>query len=333
MILSFNDTAPQYGGRVDGSVILRSGTRGVARTRCRPANTRQRQRWVPPWSFAQASDAWANLATEVQENWADTAAAFSAWPIQGSPRFTDGKTFFQNFFTVLLLVDEFASVPDPPEEEPDWQERPKWFPFAEWVYGYYTLKAETEFAENTHLLFSGLPPSPTVFNGEWFGEKIIGNEIFDWGLYPNEEWDGIHTMIENSFGAIDDSMKIWGRVWEIYPDTGFIRVLKDPCTPTPTAAVGQEWLDIIIYNDWSSDTDEATFYCIDSEEAIIGSIDLGYIEAEDYAEDFISLDFEKTTADIDHIEFVIRWWDGEQANGTLDYGGELVFEASLYPGM
>ena len=331
MILSFNDTAPQYGGRVDGSVILRYGTRGVARTRFRPANTRQRQRWVPPWTFAQASDAWANLDTETQTNWADTAAAASAWPIQGSPRFTDGKTFFQNYFTVLLLVDEFASVPDPPEEQPDWQERPKWFPFAEWNSGVYTLKAETEFAMDTHLLFSSLPPSPTVFNGEWFGEKIVGNEIFYGGLYPDEEWDGIHYMIENTFGTINASMKIWGRGWEIYPETGFIRVLKDPCTPDPTEEVLTDTVYFDVFNDWDSVLTYNTFDAYDWEINFIGTTSFGSANPFETMSGSMTLDAGYSLEDIGHFDYWAEWEDGETFGDGLGYGGEELFEYTATP--
>ncbi len=250
MILTFESTAPEYNGRVDETVILRSGTRGVARTRSRPSTARQRQAWHPPWLFTPATEAWAGLDALARASWEGAADTLSAWPIQGSPRFTTAQVFFQNYYTVLLLLDAGAAVPTAPPSGPLWQTLPQWFEFAEWIDNRYTLKAQTDFDAGTQLLFSGLPPSATVFNGEWFGEQIIGNNTFTAGLSGDEDWDGIHDMFVSTYGAINRGQKIWGRVWEVYPGTGFIRVLKDPCTvdPEPT---GETFIDIEVYNAYS----------------------------------------------------------------------------------
>ena len=331
MILSFNDTAPQYGGRVDGTVILRYGTRGVARTRSRPANSRQRQAWHPPWLFKPATVAWFELDALARASWVDAADNLSAWPIQGSPRYTTAQLFFENYYTVLLLVDEFASVPDPPTEEPSWQERPKFWEFAEWVSDIYTLKAETEFAIDTHLLFSGLPPSRTVFNGEWFGEKIIGNEIFYSGLTADEEYDGTHYMIENAFGTIDNTMKIWGRVWEIYPDTGFIRVLKDPCTIDPTEAPAPtNVLNLNIYNDYVAVAEFVFVYAL-TEGFTIGQTEINDIYPAQIESGTITLDEGYELTDIEEIELTSYWFDGEDQSVTVAYNQENPFPYSIEP--
>ncbi len=331
MILTFESTAPAYNGKVEGSVILRSGTRGVARTRFRPANSRQRQRWVPPWSFRSAAIAWGNLSEEVQDDWNETAAAAEIWPIQGSPRITDGKTFFENYLTVLLLIDPAAAVPNPPPDEPEWQTLPQWFEFAEWIADRYTLKAETEFQEDTHLIFSGLPPSPSVFNGEWFGEQIIGNNAFTSGLLPDEEWDGIHDMIETAFGPINDTMKIWGRVWEVYPATGFIRVLKDPCTPDPTTEIPYTTAPYGIYN--NHDAEMASSYIAFTN----GSEAVGYIYWDNtpaYTTESGTFDFLEgfDSSDVTYAAIHAQWDDGEL--GFWAYYGPWSwnpFNFTVYP--
>ncbi len=250
MILQFESTAPEYNGRVGGDIYRRQANRGVARTRSRPANARQRTRWSPPWSLTPATNAWDEMDEANRATWETAAGTLSAWPIQGSPRNTTAQLFFENYYTVLLILDAGAAVPAAPTSAPSWQSFPQWFQFAEWIDDRYTLKAETEFAEESQILFSGLPPSPSVFNGEWFGEKIVGNNTFTDGLEPNELWDGIHDMIETEFGPINDTLKIWGRVWEVYPSTGFIRVLKDPCTPDPPEPPPGATAPIEIYNDY-----------------------------------------------------------------------------------
>jgi len=64
-------------------------------------------------------------------------------------------------------------------------------------------------------------------------------------------------MIETEYGPINDTMKIWGRVWEVYPGTGFIRVLKDPCTPDPVAEIPYTTAPFGIYNDYDEDIYQA----------------------------------------------------------------------------
>lgn len=143
----------------------------------------------------------------------------------------DGETYFANYYTVLLLQDDSAEVPDVPMALVDWQSRPKFFEIAEWDDGVYTLKAETEFAEETTLMLSGLPPTLTGFKPQFNLEEIIGFHTFDDGLSEDEYWDGANSLMETAFGPIDSTMKIWGRVWEI--SDGFIRTIKDPCGPDP----------------------------------------------------------------------------------------------------
>ncbi len=270
MILTFNDTAPPYNGRDGGNVILRYGTRGVARTRSRPATARERQRWAPPWSFGVAAIAWGNLSAEVQSEWEETAAAAVIWPLQGSPRYTDGKTFFENYFTVLLLLDAGASVPLAPASGPEWQTLPSFFEFAEWISDVYTLKAKTDFEPGTQIMFSGLPPSKSVFNGEWYGEQIIGSNTFTSGLEPDDNFDGISAMFNIAFGAIDPTQKIWGRLWEVYPDTGFARVLLGPCTADPVPDEPLTEAPIGIYNDYDQVMVESyIMFTTDTEDAAL----------------------------------------------------------------
>ncbi len=333
MILQFNDTAPQYNGRVDGDVILRNGTRGVGRIRSRPSTSRQRQAWVPPWSFKTAAIAFAALDESTRDEWETAADTLSAWPIQGSPRYTTAQVFFQNYYTVLLLLDAGAAVPAAPPSGPLWQTLPQWFEFAEWISDRYTLKAETEFEADTHLLFSGLPPSPSVFNGEWFGEKIVGDEIFYSGLYPDDEWDGIHDMIENTYGTINNTMKIWGRVWEVYPNTGFVRVLKDPCTTDPNGAAVSNQLFFTVYNDHDSNLSAAIFNIMSPPPEIdtIGAHDTYDIPYQDTRTFTLTLDEPHTTAEIGSIAIEFYWDDGQDYFADDPWDGNVIVEISATP--
>ena len=333
MILQYESTAPEYNGRIGGDIYRRQANRGVARTRSRPANARQRTRWNPPWLFTPARNAWDGLDSLARESWETAADTLSAWPIQGSPRNTTAQLFFENYYTVLLLLDAGAAVPAAPPSGPLWQTLPQWFEFAEWISDRYTLKAETEFEEGTQILFSGLPPSPSVFNGEWFGEQIIGNNTFTDGLEPDELWDGIHDMIETTFGPINDTMKIWGRVWEVYPATGFIRVLKDPCTPDPPEAVGNT-LNVILYNDYNEVLDSALFNILDNSEPFPEAIGFGEFEGLIFLEtDEITITLYEgyTTDDIQNIHYTIDWADGFHDEQEIVWDGNDPLEISSNP--
>jgi hypothetical protein len=331
MILTLSNAAPAYNGRLDGTIITSNGLRAVARSRSRPASKRQRQHWSPPFSLAAAQSAWTSLGTSAQEDWESYAAAFVTWPIEGSPRYATGRDSFANFYTVRLLIDPLATIPDAPSEGVTWQTRPKFFPFATWESGFYTLKAETDFEFETQILFSAVPPSKTVFNGEWYGEKIVGSEIFYDGLFPNDEYDGIHDMIESQFGSIDSTQKIWGRVWEVAADGGSVRVLKDPCTIDPTTPVPSTGLAITVYNDWDSDA----FYCwvtvYNSDYDNIGEIIIEEIPAfEEASEDIVFVEG-YGQEDVQDIEFVTQWYDMESGYDYLTYDNSNPYEFSILP--
>jgi len=331
MILTLQNTAPAYNGRVDGTILISSGLRAVARTRSRPASKRQRQNWSPPFSLATARTAWATLSPGEQEAWEDYAAAFVTWPIEGSPRYATGRDSFANFYTVQLLIDPLATIPEPPLEGVSWQPRPKFFEFADWESGFYTLKAETEFAADTQILFSSMPPSKTVFNGEWYGEKIVGNEIFFAGLYPNDEYDGLHDMIENQFGSIDSTQKIWTRVWEVAADGGSIRVLKDPCTIDPTDAPPATGLAITIFNDYDDEIDFTFVAAYDDSLEEIGTAFFSEVPA--YEEETADIEFlgGYDSSDIDYLEFYTQWFDFSTGYDVGFYDGENPFEFTVRP--
>jgi len=303
----------------------------VARSRSRPASQRQRQNWSPPFSLANARAAYAGLSAALKSDWEDYAAAFVTWPIEGSPRYATGADSFANFYTVQLLLDPLATIPDAPLNGVTWQPRPKFFPFAEWESGFYTLKAETEFAMDTTILFSSVPPSKTVFNGEWYGEKIVGSEVFDLGLIPNEQYDGVHNMIESQFGSIDSTMKIWGRVWEVAADGGSIRVLKDPCTINPIVGPPPTGLTITIFNDYY---DEAAY-------TFVGAYDDAYEEIGTvYIEDIAG--FEEASGDIEFLEgydasdiasleFTTIWLDMSVGWADAAYDDSNPFEFTVQP--
>ena len=253
------------------------------------------------------------------------------WPIEGSPRYGGAQESFANYLTVLRLIDPLATIPEPPSEPVTWQTRPKFFPFAAWESGYYTLKAETDFEENTTILFSSVPPSKTVFNGEWYGEKIVGHELFEFGLFADEEFDGIHDMIEAQFGSIDSTQKIWGRCWEVQTDTGNIRVLKDPCTIDPTNGAPGATLDITLYNDYYEECEYSRWQAQDDEVNVIGDIEFEFIEADGQASLTMNLDEGKTTEDIIEFEVDTYWADGEFFLGLESYDGSNPFEFSIYP--
>ena len=331
MILTLSDTAPEYNGRLGGTILTSSGRRAVARSRSRPASKRQRQQWSPPFSLAAARATWSSISPGEQEAWEDYAAAEVTWPIEGSPRYATGEDSFANYYTVQLLIDPLAIIPDAPTEGVTWQPRPKFFPFAEWESSFYTLKAETDFAENTTILFSSVPPSATVFDGEWFGEKIVGSELFEFGLFADEEFDGIHDMIEAQFGSIDNTQKIWGRCWEVQTDTGNIRVLKDPCTIDPTTPVPTTGLGLLITNGYFEATEWTDIYALNDLYEVIGETTI--LEIPEFESDTgtITLEDGYTLDDIDSLEFDTSWLDGESNYQYEMFDGSNPFEFTVEP--
>ena len=281
MLFKFSTTSYQYNGRVQNEVWTTSGVRGIGRTRIRPNPYPRQLRWLPPFTLAQGIEEWANLDEATQSDWEDFAAATFGWPLVGSPRYMDGETFFSNYLTVLRLIDPYAMVPDVPYSGPSWQTKPKFFEFAEWVSGEYTLKAETEFDANTVLMFSGLPPTKIGFDPDFALEVIVGNETFYSGLTADEEWTGLDSMMEAAFGPIDATQKIWGRVWEV--QDGYIRTLRDPCTPDPGAAppAVDTSFEFIIYNNYFEDVDYGSFVFFAEGYVQIGEIEVSGLAASD----------------------------------------------------
>ncbi len=331
MILQFENTETPYNGRVGGDIITSSGLRGIGRIRNRPANARQRQRWRPPWSLAPGKNAWAALTTETQNAWNSWAANHFCWPIQGSPRFTSGEIYFANAYTVLEIFSGSTPSPSVPVADPVWQTKPKFFEFAEWVSNYYTIVAETDFAMDTELIFSGVPPSATVFNGEWFGEKMIGADTLYSGLTVDEQYQGLHWMMEAEFGTIANTQKIWGRVWEKYPSTGHIRLLKDPCTPNPTGAAALETLQLIVTNGYN---DSITFSYIDlyaADYEILGEWEIDALWYESTLEHTFTLPEGKTRDDVAYIAVQIYWELGPSWVENVAYYGADPWTRILYP--
>jgi len=218
-----------------------------------------------------ARAAFAALASSTQDDWNDWAESNVAWPIQGSPRYVDGETYFANMYIVEELFSGSTPSPSVPTELPTWQSRPKFFEFATWESGTYTVTAETDFEYGTELIFSGVPPSKTVFDGNWYGEKIIGADTLYSGLAENDQYSGIDSMMTSTFGAISTSDKVWGRVWEKYPSTGFVRVIKDPCTPNPTDAPATNTLDVELTNGRTPEIEQCTVTALTVTYSDIGS--------------------------------------------------------------
>ncbi len=212
---------------------------------------------------------------------------------------------------------------------PDWQDKPKFFEFAAWESGTYTLKAETDFAEGTELIFSGLPPSKTVFNGEWFGEKIIGSDSLEFGLYENDGYSGVHAMMETAFQTISTTDKIWNRVWEKYPESGFIRPLKDPCVPDPTDEPPTGNLDICIFNARAVAVDYLIIDIFGEDYELVGIAEFGYIEAESEACMIEVLYEGYTTDDITELLFTGEWVDFFPIDGTDFYDGSNPWEFTI----
>lgn len=329
MILQLSNIAPPYNGRLDGSIITSAGTRAVGRPRIRPANARQRQRWRPPWTLAPGKAAFAALSSADQDSWNEWADDNFCWPIQGSPRFTTGEIYFANMYTVEKLFTGLTPSPSVPLELPTWQTLPKFFEFATFESGTYTLKAETDFDPMTELIFSGLPPSKTVFNGEWFGEEIIGADTLDFGLSENDEYSGVDAMMTTAFGSIDSTKKIWNRVWEKYPDTGFIRVLKDPCTINPTEAPPAATLTVEIYNAYFESTTACLCDAQDELGSVIGSIDFGEIAGDSTATETMTMEDPFTSADIVNIDLGGEWADLTPFSYFEAYDGSDPWEFTI----
>jgi len=330
MIMKFSNSSYEYAGRVNDEIWNSSGLRGIARRRIRPATRATKLEFRALFSLRPALAEWDNLGSSTQTEWNELAESTFGWPLQGSPRFMDGETFFANYYTVLLTLDPYASVPDAPDAGPTWQTRPKFWEFATWESGVYTLKAETSFDPDTVLLFSGLPPSRTGYKPDFAREVFIGNEQLYSGLYPDDEYDGVHYMMEDTFGPITDAQKIWGRVWEI--QDGYIRTLKDPCTPDPgDTPAAEDTLDLVFYNDYD---DYAYIVEVTLTADDYTSIGFGYFdtfEPFDTLELTIDLDPPYTREDIADLEIVAYWFDGSEMYITEPYDDSDPFEFTIVP--
>jgi len=323
MLISLEPNTPSFNGRVAAQIWTDTGGRTIGRTRIRPANKLQRQRWEPPWTFAAARIAWGNLLTGVQDDWNDFADDNWCYPIQGSPRQVNGQTYFENFLTVERIKNPAAPIPDVPLALVEWQDRPKFFEIADWVGGTYTLKAETSFASGTELLFSGLPPTAVGFKPAFAQEKLIGTHTFELGLTENETTDVADTLMAAEFGPINSSLKIWGRIWET--SDGFCRTIKDPCGPNPGAAppAPATEFDFEVFNAYYENASLVSIDVYDSVYVLIGFnynatpgaglTETGTIELED-------------GYDVDDVASIQWWVDfddgmmgfGEAENPTLD---------------
>jgi len=330
MIMKFSNSSFAYNGRVNDEIWISSGTRGTGRLRTRPATRATSFEYRALFSLAPARAEWANLDSSTQDDWDTFAAATFGWPIQGSPRFMDGETFFANYYTVLLTLDEWASVPDVPDSGPTWQTKPKFFEFATWESGIYTLKAEAEFEIDTQLICSGLPPSTTGFKPDFAREVFIGSEELYGGLLPNDEWDSVHYMMENHFGTITENQKIWGRIWEV--QDGYIRTLKDPCTPDPTdTPPGEDELGLTLFNDdWDWMT-LCSIYAMEDEWSQIGYVETYNMEPSETREITLTLDEGYTLEDIQFLNFDSFWFEGGWNVEQVPYDDSNPFEWTLIP--
>jgi len=281
----------------------------IVRNRIRPATRAIAYDFAAPFSLAAALDVWEGLDELDQEEWNDLAEVTFGWPIEGSPRYLTGAEFFANYLTVLRALDPVAPVPSAPGSGPTWQDRPKFFEFAEWESAEYTLKAETSFDAGTVLLFSGLPPTRANFDPQFAQEVLIGNHEFVGGLAPDDTTNVVHAMMETAFGTITESQKIWGRVWEC--QDGFIRTLKDPCTNNPTSTPPVTGFEICVFNDWDSPTMECDFYAEDGDFNSIGSLLFGEVSA--YATTCADMEFDPGSSleDMAYLSVQVEWEDGE----------------------
>ena len=330
MILQLSNGAPAYNGRVNNTLMVNTNGRLIARTRSRQSNTKQRQRFVPPWRTTSARAEFSALALPTQTEWNDWAEENQAFPIDGSPRYVDGETYFINYLTVLRLVDPLAAVPSVPLSLPNWQTRPKFVEFASWVSDTYTVTAATEMEAGTVILATGLPPTKTLFKPEFYGEQFIGTHTFEFGLYEDEETDFLHDLMESAFGPVDDTMKIWNRLWEVYPDTGFIRTIKDPCTPDPDGDTPPPSAQVTLVVENSRDflCDDVTLTMYDEYLEEVGSSIIYGIEAFGTESVVMSLDMEYDNEPWE-LYWEANWSDGEWADYSEPYEGEEPFDVVL----
>jgi len=329
MIMKFSNSSYEYAGRVNDEIWNSSGLRGIARRRIRPATRATKLEFRALFSLRPALAEWDNLGSSTQTEWNELAVSTFGWPLQGSPRFMDGETYFANYYTVLLTLDPYASVPDAPDAGPTWQTRPKFWEFATWESGVYTLKAETAFDPDTVLLFSGLPPSRTGYKPDFAREVFIGNEQLYSGLYPDEEYTSVDFMMSDAFGYIDSTQKIWGRVWEI--QDGYIRTLKDPCTPDPTDEPAESTLGLEIYNDYNSQVYSGTVEVWDEFDEYLGSVDFEAFDA--FTTETATIDILEgyTRADIFTVVLTFYWYDGESLYYGTQYDESDPFQYSIEP--
>ena len=307
MLLKFSTSSFKYNGRVHGEIWTTSGLRGIARNRVRPNPKSHGLVYQPLFTLAAAKAEWEGLSEAIQSDWATLAAATFGWPIQGSPRYLTGEEFFTNYLTVLRTITPAAAVPSVPAAGPTWQDRPKFFEIAEWIGGIYTLKAETSFDSGTVLLFSGLPPTATIFKPDFSKEVFIGSHTFTGGLDPDEEWDGIDAMMSAAFGAISSDLKVWGRVWEV--QDGYIRTIKDPCGPNPTSTIDPTFPEYIFYNNYSEELDFSYFYFgHDAEEAAYW--ELSGTAPYESAEGNVPFNPGYNTSMVNNGQFHASWIDG-----------------------
>jgi len=327
MILQSSNGAPAYNGRVQNSLIVETRGRLIARTRSRPSNARQRQRFVPPWRTSSARAEFSALALQTQTAWNEWAEENQAFPIDGSPRYVDGETYFTNYLTVLRLVDPLAAIPDVPEELPDWQTRPKFVEFASWVDDTYTVTAATEMDSGTLILATGLPPTKILFKPEFYGEKFLGVHELDDGLSVDEETDFLHDMMESAFGPIDDTLKIWNRLWEVYPDTGFIRTIKDPCTPDPNGddPPPTNELTIVVENSMEEECEIVELTMYDEYYEVVGYDEIYGIEG--YGTDEVVMSLDRAWDEgMWELYYSAYWPEGESGEIGEYYGGEEPFD-------
>jgi len=327
MILKFSNTSYKYNGRVQDEIWTSSGLRGIARTRIRPAKPQARFEYKALFSLAAARAAWVLLSSETQTEWNDLADSTFGWPLQGSPRYMDGETYFANYYTVLLAVDPAASVPDVPLSGPTWQSKPKFFEFATWENGVYTLKAETDFDADTRLLFSGLPPTKSGFKPDFAREVFIGTESLEFGLTENELYASVDAFMESTFGPIDITQKIWGRVWEI--QNGYIRTIRDPCTTNPSEAPPAGNLELCIYNARAVDVADLIVDIYDDVGTVIGTADFGSLPGESQVCIEDTLDEGYTTDDVAEIYLFGEWIDFEFIDFLESYDDSNPWEFTI----
>lgn len=328
--MKFSSTSYAYGGRVNDEIWISSGLRGIARRRIRPVTRETKFQFRALFSLEPARAEWANLGTSTQAEWNDLAEVTFGWPLQGSPRYMSGEDFFANYYTVLLTLDEYAPLPDVPSGGPAWQSKPQFYEFAEWVSDVYTLKAKTDFDFDTVLLFSGLPPTTVEFKPEFQREVFIGSDYVS--LSANDEYDGVHYMMEDTFGTITSDQKIWGRVWEV--QDGYIRTLKDPCTPDPSDTpppASETSFEIDIYNDHDADTDVMIIYAVDASYNYIGTLPVSSIGS--YTTETVEMELDEgyNIEDVDNLQWDVTWMDLSMQFGSVSYDQEDPFPLTIIP--